>query len=237
MDEKFGDGSLGGEASAEATSNVADQAADHGPTGTDAASSAAVADRNFGSIHAESDFNTTTGVDRNYASIPYEAVASPEITPEPNNAESQGQDNIPIESLRSDGYEAGAGEPDAEVDEANADTLQGLEALEEDLRSGAEAIPWESLRTDAQIMLADLKTNNISSLNQNMDVQKTLMYLQHDLSGLTYEGTDVAVIEERSTSLGPRWEFNDLPEGVSQVPHEVITLFEKYVAVFMAKSA
>ncbi len=117
----------------------------------------------------------------------------------------------------------GAGE-----DVVDADTLPGLESAEHDVHSYLE---WAEMQGDIHQMSDLLKegsNESIQSLNANDDFQDTMKYIQADLKGLNYPGTDTPVLVQDYSVGGERWKFNVLPEGATHMPAKVINTLIAY---------
>ncbi len=113
-------------------------------------------------------------------------------------------------------------------DVVDSETLPGLESAEHDVHSYLE---WSEMQGDIHQMsdlLKDGSNESIKSLNENDDFQNTMKYIQADLKGLNYPGTDTPVIVQDYSVGGERWKFNALPEGATHMPAKVINTLIAY---------
>lgn len=123
-------------------------------------------------------------------------------------------------------YEIPTPEPGTPVTPVDGETLKGMVEAEQDNAAGS--VSWEDMKQDTQEMRGMLLGGDIASINEDMKFQDTLDYIQNDIGDMTYEGTDIKIIEQVGSGFDARWQINEAPAGV-EMPERVIELFDAYV--------
>lgn len=102
----------------------------------------------------------------------------------------------------------------ADPSDAKMDHLHYLEATE--------------MNNDIHEMSELLKSQNLEAINTNPDYQDALQYVQQDLKGVMYPGTDIPVMETKYTvGGGEQWVFNPIPKE-SYMPAKAINTLVAY---------
>lgn len=116
----------------------------------------------------------------------------------------------------------------------NAVDYQALAGVEQAGNDHLTYLETTEMRNDIHEMSDMLNINNHDALNQNInklnanaDYQNALQYIQQDLKGLTYPGTDTLVIEPTYAVGGQQWKFNAVPDN-SYMPVKAINTLVAY---------
>ena len=153
------------------------------------------------------------------------AEAEAEVTEAPTTPNAQ--DRNLVSGTGGTDYETPAPEPGTLVTPpVDGETLKGMVEAEQDNAAGS--VSWEDMKQDTQEMRGMLLGGDIASINEDMKFQDTLDYIQNDIGDMTYEGTDIKVIEQVGSGFDARWQINEAPAG-QEMPGRVIELFDAYV--------